>query len=104
MTNAEAVADELRRTIDTRRQERKDTTLSRFKLFLARESASGEEGHLAVAALQAIEAGNTGAAIQYLNATIDEARARHRASDDQVARARLELRIDDLERWKQSLI
>lgn len=104
MVSPEEIADEIERKRSVLDSKHKAAVFGRFKLFLTREAASGDESHPAAVALQEIETGNVEAAVQYLSTAISEAKAEHGASSDEATRARLELRIGDLERWKQSLI
>ncbi len=83
---------------------RKESLINRFKLFLVRESAMGDDQHPAARALEAIEAGNIKAAALYLEAEIERTKAAKDGTDDETVKARLDVRRSDLERWKESLI
>ena len=104
MINPEEMADKLSRKLDTLGREKKAAVLSRFKLFLTRESAVGGDGHPAAVALQVIEAGESGAALKYLDAEIERIKVAKAGTDDEVTKARLDVRQNDLERWKQNLV
>lgn len=104
MISPEEMADELARKRSDLDRGRREATIGRFKLFLDRESASGDESHPAVAVRQALEAGEVTAALDYLDTVIRATKTEYTAAGNETDRARLEIRLEDLARWKRSLM
>jgi hypothetical protein len=108
MITPEEAADDINRKRASLERGKKEALINRFKLFLLHESAMGDAAeqasHPANLALQAFEAGKVEVAAQYLDAEISRVKAAKAGTDDETAKARLDVRQSDLERWKQNLI